>query len=150
MRLLIIASLVFIYACTESHQHSDRTNGYTPVLKTKSDSLYHQVMAGHDTGMARMGRLIRYKKEVQAKIDSATKVAAESQFAGELRRLYDDLQNAETGMNEWMTGFKADSAEDNEDARVRYLETEKAKVEKVRDDILSSLRKFDSLVLKRE
>jgi hypothetical protein len=45
-----------------------------------------------------------------------------------------------------MDEFNVDSAIDNAKERVRYLEDEKLKVNKVKDAILNSLQKADSLL----
>ncbi|WEK37113.1 MAG: hypothetical protein P0Y53_06335 [Candidatus Pseudobacter hemicellulosilyticus] len=135
-------------ACTDTAQkETERKDGFTPVLRTKEDSLYHAVIEGHDVGMAKMGILGRYTARVQAKLDSMSKQpkGVDSEYHKQLVDLRKDLQQARQGMNAWMDSFSADSATGNEDLRIQYLESERVKVNLVRDKILLSLQKADSL-----
>ena len=56
-----------------------------------------------------------------------------------------DLNQADYSMNRWMEEFKLDSAENNEPVRIAYLESERDKVNKIRDRILKSIKRADSL-----
>jgi hypothetical protein len=49
-------------------------------------------------------------------------------------------------MDRWMEEFNMDSASNNEEMRVKYLESEKIKIAKVNEAMLSSLQKADSLL----
>ena len=51
-------------------------------------------------------------------------------------------------MNHWMENFKLDSAKDNPELRIKYLQGEKATVTVVRDKILSSIQRADSILAK--
>lgn len=138
-------------ACTDGTQDStDRKDGFTPVLKTKEDSLYYDVVQGHDVGMAKMEVLGKYTARAQSLLDSlaALPKQADTAYRAQLLGLQQELQAARQGMNEWMKSFTPDSASGNEALRIRYLESEKAKVTRVRDQILSSLQKADSLFKK--
>lgn len=142
-----------IYACGDSPGNrdiSERKDGYTTILVTREDSLFHDVMEGHDIGMAKMGKLTRSINAVKARLDSlsATGAKASSAYKDSLELLLENLQQADAGMYLWMEEFKADSAKENQSLRIPYLEAEKIKVEKVRDRILESLRRGDSILAK--
>lgn len=149
----VIGFCLIAAACNNSggNEAEQRTNGYTPVLKTREDSLMHEVMEGHDAGMAKMGSLIGAQKDVQKVIDSLQKLAPRAKAAiASYRRSLDSslvqLRQAEDEMNAWMRGFKMDSAKQDKDLRIQYLESEKGKVTRVKDDILQSLQTADSLL----
>ncbi len=57
-----------------------------------------------------------------------------------------DLRNAIFAMDKWMAEFNMDSAKEDMEKRVQYLLDEKMKVGKVKDAILNSLNKADSLL----
>ena len=149
-----IASLavisMMVMACNNAQENkTERKDGYSKELKTKTDSLYHDVMEGHDIGMAKMGALKKNNGLAQSKIDSIQKLPADKQdkaYLQEVMMLQQQLINAENGMNDWMTGFNADSA--TGEKAEPYLKGELMKVNIVRDNILNSLKKADSLFKK--
>ena len=62
-----------------------------------------------------------------------------------LQSLLDELNYADYSMDRWMTEFDIDSATQKGEARRPYLETEKGKVDNVKEAILRSLSRADSL-----
>lgn len=62
--------------------------------------------------------------------------------------IQEDLNYAEYSMNTWMEEFNSDSAKDNPELRLEYLKTEQDKVEKVKNNILSSIQRADSIFKK--
>lgn len=149
-----IASLavisMMVMACNNAQEtKTERKDGYSKDLKTKKDSLYHDVMEGHDIGMAKMGALKKNNGLAQSKIDSIQKLPADKQdksYLQEVMTLQQQLINAENGMNDWMVGFSTDSATGGN--AEPYLQGELMKVNIVRDNILNSLKKADSLFKK--
>lgn len=138
-------------SCGDNAQNSDRKNGYSTDLKTQEDSLFHDVMAGHDAGMAKMGKLSGLIKTVKHQLDSIQQLPAAArnsatQYQLALNGVLADLQKAEAGMNEWMEKFSIDSAKGNPDARVKYLESEKSAVNNVRDQMINSINAADSIL----
>ena len=84
-------------------------------------------------------------------LDSIAKLPAKARQAAEplkvkLDSLQKELSYAEFAMNKWMDEFNMDSAVNNAKDRIKYLEEEKLKVTKVKEAILSSLQKADSLL----
>jgi len=63
-----------------------------------------------------------------------------------IKDLHEDLNYADYGMNTWMQEFKADTLQDNKESRIKYLESEKEKVNKIKEAILSGLKRADSLL----
>ncbi|NML20167.1 hypothetical protein HHL16_04750 [Pseudoflavitalea sp. G-6-1-2] len=150
----IVASLavisMMVISCGNAEEKSERKNGFTHDLKTKADSLYYDVMQGHDIGMAKTGAITKAITKAQTKLDSLQKLASskiDKAYQEQVTSLKEMLVNAQKGMNTWMEEFNADSAV-GAGASIDYLESQKAKVTIVKDDILKSLEKADSLLKK--
>jgi len=125
---------------------ADRTNGYTKDLKSKQDSLFQEVMDGHDVAMAKMGQISGYLKNLKSSIDSArNQKGADKQKIAIMESISADLNQADFSMNRWMEEFKLDSAENNEPVRIAYLESERDKVNKIKERVLNSVKRADSL-----
>jgi hypothetical protein len=125
-----------------------------PEAKTPADTLLDEVMDGHDVSMAKMGKLIRAQKEVSRLIDSVQKLPGKVRqaalpYKSRLDSLLADLNHADHLMNKWMEDFNMDSAIDNTEERIRYLDSEKLKVTEMKNAILNSLQKTDSLLRKK-
>ena len=147
-----IALLLIVTACnnnaeqkTTEHPHSSE------IPQTHADSLMADVMEGHDVGMAKMGRLRSMQKNVEATLDSIAKLpskakAATEPFKVKMEGVLQDLKSARSGMEKWMDEFNMDSAVNNMEQRIKYLTDEKLRISKVKEDILSSLQKADSLI----
>jgi phage host-nuclease inhibitor protein Gam len=147
--ILFTLSFLLLTACNNSAQTKDKT-----VTKSEADSLYEQVMDGHDAGMGKMGKLSKVQQEVSRLIDSIGKLPAKTRTAAapykaKLENLLAELRSAENGMNQWMESFNIDSAVNESKERLNYLATEKIKVNKVKDAILNSLQKADSALKDR-
>ena len=148
-----IALLVF-GACnnSDSNAQNERKDGFSNISKTKEDSLFHEVMESHDIGMARMSKITKYLTQIQKALDSINKQPAakiDENYQQTLIDLQEDLNYAEYGMNTWMEEFKIDSAKENSEKRIQYLESEKIKVGKVKEAILESLQRADSIFIKK-
>ena len=148
-RLFFIAVCFFVLeSCGNNNEETARKDGFTPVLKTKEDSLFHEVMEGHNIGMAKTGQIKNYSERVKQALDSINQLPVEKLdilYQQALMDLQEDLNYANYSMNTWMDEFNADSVKDNEEKRIQYLEAEKTKVLKVKEAILGSLQRADSL-----
>ncbi|MFT3826447.1 MAG: viral A-type inclusion protein [Chitinophagaceae bacterium] len=150
---LLIGVCAMVVACGDNAQNDAdvRKDGFTPVLKTKEDSLYHEVMEGHDVGMAKMNKLMQAGKDVKQALDSLGKLPAkkiDTTFRNALAGLQQKLSYAEFSMDTWMQEFKIDSGKGNPELRLQYLEAERDKVTTVKKNILESLQLADSLLKK--
>lgn len=116
--------------------------------KTAEDSLFHQVMEGHDAGMAKMGKLAGYKKQIVHTLDSLKNAkTTDKELLSLLNRTADSLGDAETAMFVWMDEFRADTLADNKEARIQYLQKEKERVNEVKERLFNSLKLADSSLL---
>lgn len=154
LRLMIplVTISLFLSACNNGAtegEATDRKNGFTPAIKTTEDSLYHDVMQGHDAGMAKVGKLRKNIAATKHLLDSLNNVPAKKIKASYKQSLIDlqtALNNANNEMNSWMDGFKIDSATDNKEMRIKYLRAEKEKVTVVKEHIFSALQQADSVL----
>jgi len=145
--ILVSISLAII-SCNNNAESKTETSEKT--LK-KEESLYNEVIEGHDEGMKKMRKLLFSQKAVEQALDSLTKdtkVKHNAVYIQQLEGLKEELAQAETSMNIWMEEFSPDTLNSDKEKRVQYLEAEKAKVGKVNELINSSLRKTDSLIKK--
>ena len=149
MRRLLIPSIVFIAIACNQTEEPIRKDGFSEVPKTKEDSVYKEVMEGHDIGMSKIIRVKRAISKSQHLLDSINalpKSKLDENYQQALLDLQEDLNYADYGMNTWMLEFKADTLQDNKESRIKYLESEKEKVTKIKDAILSGLKRADSLL----
>ena len=106
-------------------------------------------MDGHNIGMARYNSLKKAIAKTKQQLDSLNKLSKnkiDPNYQQALTDLQEDLNYADYAMNKWMDEFKYDSAKGNAELRIRYLESEKDKVNKVKDAILNGLKLADSLL----
>jgi hypothetical protein len=144
-----IALLAFL-ACN-NEKKEDQSGHLKNEPKTRADSLMADVMDGHDVGMAKYGKLKAMENKVKATLDSIAKLPAKSRealatYKAQLDSTAADLSYAIFAMDKWMEEFNMDSAKDDMEKRIQYLLDEKMKVGKVKDAILNSLGKADSLL----
>jgi hypothetical protein len=146
-----IAILVLICMLSCADDTPERKDGFSNVASTPEDSLFQAVMDGHDEAMPKSMRIPQYREQLKKRIDSLDKLKSES--AIDVRRKYQELDNqlktAQEGMNKWMKDFQIDSAENDTEQRIKYLTSEKEKVEKVRVDVLAAVAAADSLLRTR-
>lgn len=119
---------------------------------SKADSVSKEVDELHINAMAKWERLEDIQKEIQKKSDSISKLSPGNELAAYKQQLdstLDRIKYADFAMQKWMDEFKYDSAKNDEQKRIEYLESEKNKIGRVRDLITSSLQKADSLLIKK-
>ena len=147
--LLPFISMIVLASCGGKKSESRNHEANEP--KTQADSLMKYIDDGHMVGMSKIGKLHNIKKEVQAVIDSIGKLPAKAQqavalYVEQLKTNIKDLDYADFAMDKWMTEFEMDSAIDNMGQRIKYLTDEKMKVSTVKQAILTSMQKADSLL----
>jgi predicted nuclease with TOPRIM domain len=149
-----LLAISFLTACNnagkEDHSKHEMKDGKA-VVKAPVDSLFDEVMAGHDEVMPKMGKVRGAQARAKAMLDSIAKLPAKAQDAAmdlkkKLETLVNDLNYADFAMDKWMTEFNMDSAVNNVQERLKYLESEKGKVTKVKEAVLGGLARADSLL----
>ena len=152
MKFIVQAFLIFMFAgCNNSRTSTDKDDKTT---RSASDSLMHEVLKQHDIGMAKMSKISDAKNRVQDDLDSISKLSTDLQkkslqYRMELDSMFNRLIFADRGMETWMNEFNMDSLKNNEKEQLKYLESEKEKISKVNEVMISSLQKADSLLNKK-
>ena len=151
LKLLIAVTAVLAFLACNNEKKEDQNGQGKNEPKTQADSLMADVMDGHDVGMAKYGKLQAMEKKVKASLDSISKLPAKAReslapYKAQLDSVAADLSYAIFAMDKWMEEFNMDSAQDDMQKRIQYLLDEKMKVGKVKEAILNSLGKADSLL----
>lgn len=144
----LVAAAIFV-SCNNSENKKNVAADGQP--KTEAETLWKEVMDGHNIGMAKMGKLTRAEQATRRLIDSIEKLPAKAKQAAvplklKLDSLQKDLKNAELAMEKWMNEFNMDSATNDMEKRIDYLKSEKLKVSTVKESILNGLQQADSLL----
>lgn len=150
--ILLFALLFAIVACSNADKKHEGHAKNEP--KTLADSLMKDIDDGHMVGMSKIGKLHTTRKEVQRVIDSISNFSSKSLqrtalYLDQLKAVIKDLDYADFAMDKWMTEFEMDSAVNNMEQRIRYLTDEKLKVGNVKEAMLGSMQKADSLLKAR-
>jgi hypothetical protein len=142
--------IVFVFIACGGNSSEERKNGFTETAKNPEDSLFQEVMDGHDAAMAKMNKLTGYRKQVDQRLDSLKKVKspAKKTLVSNYIRLNEKLKTAEDDMNKWMDAFIIDSAQDDTKRRIEYLQSEKIKVDMVKQQVLNAVASADSVLNK--
>ncbi len=113
-----------------------------PSPEKKVEVLQTEVLALHDSAMAKMGDLYSRRKELAYLKDSV--VVQDTLARRSLTNGISDLVRADERMMQWMHGYKSPEGKVPDEA-LSYLQQEKVKIEEVRRAIAQSLRSADSL-----
>ncbi len=150
--LLPVAAIVvtLFIGCNNSDEKKEKeADKNTP--GQHADSLYNDVIKGHDEAMVGWMRIEGRQKEISRQLDSIAKLPEKARAAAELLKaklseVNSELQSAYDGMDKWMSEVNLDSAKNNPEQRIKYFTEEKLKVDKVKEAVNSSLQKADSLL----
>jgi hypothetical protein len=141
--------LLFI-SCSNSNTATKNNNK----TESESDSLMHEILRQHDIGMAKMNKISDAKNRIQHSLDSISKLPFDIQKKSVQYRMgldsaFNRLTFADSHMETWMNEFNMDSLKDDQEKQIKYFESEKIKISHVNDEMISSLRKADSLLRKK-
>ena len=150
-KLMIPLCSLFTLIAIACNNSDKKKEGSGDDSKTVADSLMKDIDDDHIVGMSKIGKLHNMQKEVRRVLDSIGKLPAKEQqtaapYVAGLNAVIKDLEYADFAMEKWMTEFDMDSAVDNMEQRIKYLTDEKMKVGKMKEAILSSMQKADSLL----
>lgn len=146
--ILPLLLVVVAFGCNNNH------DGHKPsdkAPKTLEDSLIRDIDDGHIVGMSKMAKLHKAQQNVKRALDSIAVLPANTQQAAaeyvtELNKAAEDLNYADFAMEKWMTEYNPDSSVNDKEKRLLYLQSEQMKVGKMKNAILSSLQKADSIL----
>lgn len=144
---LILFAAIVVGGCNSSEEPKTGNR----VERTEADSLFDEVNAGHIIGMGKMDDLNAAKQRANALLDSIGKLPAKAKVASapymaKLNALVNDLTSSEGKMQTWMKEFSLKKATEESKERIEYLKDEKLRVDDVKESILSSLSKADSVL----
>lgn len=143
--LTLVATIFLLMSCNNNPGADKRKP------KSAVDSVEEEVMDGHNKAMAKVARLHETKNKIQQVLDSLSRLPSDAQkrsapYKMQLDSTLRRLNFADYAMDKWMNEFNLDSESNDADKRIKYLESEKIKISKVKDAIISSLRTADSLL----
>ena len=142
--LLILCFLAFSCGNNRDKESTSEVNEasneaeMTSIQKQHEDSLYSVVMGIHDEIMPKMQDIFNIKTALEDKLPNSN-VNNDS-----LAVIIDDLEQAEAGMMNWMRSFRPDKTLGH-DSLMQYYRSEKEKIEKVKEEMESSLEKAKSM-----
>ena len=146
--LTAVLALALLSACHDQHREHEKRhahNAATEPAQTEEDSLYREVIALHDAVMPKMGKLIGYKKALQAKIDSLDNTVKDKKGMvavfnkKQYVKLLAQVDAAEKAMNDWMDQFNPDPKLPTQEEMVHYFEDQKAKAAAMKHQVLAAL-----------
>ncbi|MCK5705281.1 MAG: hypothetical protein KAI29_29225 [Cyclobacteriaceae bacterium] len=114
------------------------------------DRLYKQVMAVHDEIMPKMGAIMKYKKQLNKKIDTLIEEGndANADKIAELTQAIADLDNSHEEMMNWMREFDNDFEGMVNEEVMEYLNNQKDKIENVGKVANSALSNAEKILAK--
>jgi C4-type Zn-finger protein len=123
-KTLALLTLFLVFAC---------------VKKDNGEALVNEVLNIHDEVMPKIGEVMSLRKKVLDKVEGSTN-------PDELRDIALSLEEAQQGMMLWMNDWSKNSApfiknEATEEEKMNYLNAEKERVTKVKEDINNSIAK---------
>ena len=149
MKKIVLPLLLVIvaFACNNNH------DGHKPsdkAPKTLEDSLVKDIDDGHIVGMSKMAKLHKAQQNVKRALDSIAVLPVKTQqaaaeYVAALNKAAEDLNYADFAMEKWMTEYNPDSSLNDKEKRLQYLHSEQMKVDKMKNAILNSLQKADSI-----
>ena len=132
MKNLILLTILALFAACGTGK-KEQTNGEISI-----DSLKSEVLAIHDEVMPKMGELRKTRKELLLQVDSLMESDADK--AAILTTIANEIGAANESMMQWMRAYEPEFEGTDEEIR-QYLEDQKVAIQKVKDDMLGSLKK---------
>ena len=114
--------------------------------KNATDELYENVMAAHDEIMLKMSDIMKYKKQLNAKLVELTEKGTDSLKTVNVKKAIDDLDKSHEEMMNWMHGFSSDFEGKVKDEAMEYLQTQKAKIEAVGEMTNTALKYAEEIL----
>ena len=132
--LFLLAVLIFI-SCGEQK-------------KNAKEELYEKVMAIHDEIMPKMGAIMKYKIQLNEKIDKLIEEGADANAdkIAELKVAVADLDNSHKKMMNWMHGFDPDFDGKVKEDVMKYLKDQENKIESVAKITNNALKNAEALL----
>ena len=142
---LILGILAIVWGCGQKssdngehgHNHHDETED------EDNQGLYDEVMKVHDEVMPKMNDIYKLKEELKKEIANAPGMVEEKKRA--IESMIAQLDSASESMMVWMRNFNPLPDSLGEEKAREYLEDQKGKVKKVKEDILKAIEEAKAL-----
>lgn len=134
---IFLLALIIIASCGEK---KDNTR----------EELLNKVLAVHDEVMPKMGDIMKYKKELNAKIDALIDAGSEEneEQIATLQKAVEDLDNSHDDMMNWMHGFDRNFESEVQEDVIAYLKDQMTKIETVGKETNTALKNAEELLNK--
>lgn len=123
---------------SQGHEHE------TAEAPGTTKALYDEVMGVHNEVMPKMDDIFRMKEKLK------NRIATEQDMKDDQKKIIEStilkLDSAGEGMMVWMRQFNPPPDSTGEEAAKAYLEEEKVKVQKVKEDILQAIEEANGLM----
>jgi hypothetical protein len=134
---LLVAILFSLSGCGQkSNDHGHEHHGQEEE-KSPNQSLYDEVMDVHDEVMPKMDDIYKLKEKLKKQLAEAPTMVEEKKK--DLEKTILQLDSASEGMMVWMRNFNPIPDSLGEEKARKYLEEQKAKVTKVKEDMLKAI-----------
>ena len=133
---ILLAILLFAGGCKQKTQAHDEHHHHNEEA-TGNKALYDEVMKVHNEVMPKMDDIYKLKGQLKKKISETPGMPAEKKTAIESAIV--KLDSASEGMMIWMRKFTPPSDSTSEEKEKEYLEDQKVKVQKVKEDMLKAI-----------
>jgi hypothetical protein len=134
--LLFILSIALLsWSC--DNKSNDHSAHHEEVEPGGNQELYDDVMDIHDEVMPKMDDIYKLKEKLKSQLTDAPNMAEEKRR--EIEIIISRLEAASEGMMVWMRNFDPLPDSLGEEKARKYLEEQKEKVTKVKEDMLKAI-----------
>jgi hypothetical protein len=138
----LLAILLLTGSCAQKHQDAGEHNHHHEEA-TGNKALYDEVMKVHNEVMPKMDDILKLRGNLKKKITDTPEMPAEKKSAIESAIV--KLDSASEGMMVWMRKFTPPTDSTTEEKAREYLEDQKVKVQKVKEDMLKAIEAAEAL-----
>lgn len=132
----MLTSMVSCKQQSNEHQEHEHTQPEETEV-SPNEKLYNEVMSVHDEVMPKMDDIYKLKTALKKQLSDDPNMAEQKKKEIELAIL--QLDSASESMMVWMRNFNPLPDSLGEEKARQYLELEKEKVNKVKDDMLNAI-----------
>jgi len=132
---LLILTFVLLTSCANENESARK-------------ALLDKVLEVHDQVMPKMGDIMKYKKQLNTKIDELVEAGAEENAdqIAQLKTAVTSLENSHEGMMSWMRGFNSNFDDKVEQEVMAYLDDQMTRIEAVAKETDAALQKAEELL----
>lgn len=132
----LLAHVVMLTGCgqkSDDHNHDHHSHEES----SANQPLYDEVMKVHDEVMPKMDDIYKLKEQLKKQLEATPAMVDEKKR--ELENIIVQLDSASEGMMVWMRNFNPIPDSLGEEKARKYLEEQKEKVNKVKEDMLQAI-----------